>query len=84
MHGDDGLVETAVQDNAVRLWRGGAESGELFAPLAADPHCYLDDFLTEAAGGEPRVLGSSDVLRASRWALQAQRAADDHRFNAAL
>ena len=84
VHGDGGLAETAVQDNAVRLWRGGAESGELFAPLAAAPHCYLDDFLTEIAGGAPRVLGSGDVLSASRWALQAQHAADHHRFNAAL
>ena len=84
VHGDGGLAETAVQDNAVRLWRGGAESGELFAPLPAAPHCYLDDFLTEIAGGAPRVLGSGDVLSASRWALQAQHAADHHRFNAAL
>ena len=84
VHGDGGLAETAVQDNAVRLWRGGAESGELFAPLAAEPDCYLDDFLTEIAGGEPHALSSSDVLSASRWALQAQHAADHQRFDAAL
>ena len=84
IHGDGGLAETAVQDNAVRLWRGGAESGELFAPLAAEPGVYLDDFLTEVAGAAPRALSSSDVLRASRWALQAQHAADHDRFDAAL
>ena len=84
IHGDGGLAETAVHDNAVRLWRGGAESGELFAPLAGEPDCYLDDFLTEIAGGTPRVLSSSDVLRASRWALQSQHAADHHRFDAPL
>ena len=84
IHGDGGLAETAVHDNAVRLWRGGAESGELFAPLAEEPGFYLDDFLTEVAGGAPRVLSNSDVLRASRWALQAQHAADQQRFDAAL
>ena len=84
IHGDGGLAETAVQDNAVRLWRGGAKSGELFAPLAAEPDCYLDDFLTEIAGGTPRALNSDDVLSASRWALQTQHAADHQRFDAAL
>ena len=84
LHGEGGLLETGVQDNAVRLWRGGADGGELFAPLPAADDCYLDDFLTEVAGGTPHILSSRDVLRASRWALLAQSAADHHAFNALL
>ncbi|MEX0886419.1 MAG: Gfo/Idh/MocA family oxidoreductase [Phycisphaeraceae bacterium] len=78
IHGSGGLIEL----NPVRgeLTIAAHDDAE---PRPLDPGegrklGYLNDFLTQVAGGTPGDgdLTTADVLAASRWALTTQRAAD--------
>lgn len=79
--GSDGHLETWIGGEQVTIFRKGQATGQEEPLDAARPGGYLEDFLAEIAGiPNPDGLCTARVLRSSRVALAAQRAADTGRF----
>ncbi|MGB7157339.1 MAG: Gfo/Idh/MocA family oxidoreductase [Tepidisphaeraceae bacterium] len=76
-HGSEGVVEAAYNSTTVSL-AGRDDKTVREIPLdPAAPNGCLEAFMNEIGGRiEPGALTTADVLRASRFALLAQQAAD--------
>ncbi len=73
VHGTRGLAETHLTASEVTLIRDHDSSPQHLAAVQSLVRPYLSDFLNELRGAtEPIDLTSSDCLRASRLALEAQ------------
>ncbi len=76
-HGAGGVVEAAYNSTRVSLAGRGNKSPREVPLDAASPDGCLNAFLNERAGViESGALTTTDVIRASRWALTAQAAAE--------
>ena len=71
VHGTRGLAETHLQASHVTVITDTSATPEIRPVLEKRTRGYLHDFLCELRG-EPCELTSSDCLRASRLALEAQ------------
>lgn len=81
----NGVAETTYSGNEVRLWLEGADDVEVVPCKEVTNLTYLDAFIAQATGKTADYpLRTSDVLHASRQALQLQRAADKKQFDVAV
>lgn len=77
VHGTAGFAETGYGAQSVRVADDAAKEPEALALTAARPGGYLEDFLADVAGSPvAEGLTTASVLEATRWAIEAQRAAD--------
>jgi predicted dehydrogenase len=77
-HGSDGVIEAAYNSRSVSLAGKGDKAPREIPLDAAAPNGCLEAFMNEIAGkSEPGALTTADVIRASRFALQAQARADE-------
>ena len=78
LFGETGILETWSGAPSVNLFQKGAASVDAHAPLPNTFGGYLDAFISEIKGS-PRqgALTTAEVLRASRAALETQKAADN-------
>ncbi len=76
--GSRGVIQAALNAEAVMLYKNGETEGRAIAPLKNRPGGYLESFLRELDGRpEPGDLTTDEVLSASRTALRCQHAATD-------
>ncbi|MCC6356280.1 MAG: Gfo/Idh/MocA family oxidoreductase [Verrucomicrobiae bacterium] len=77
VHGTAGFAEASYGANVVRVASDDAKAPESVPLAAARPGGYFEDFLADVGGSPaPEGLTTASVLEATRWALEAQRAAD--------
>lgn len=77
LFGETGVLETWSGAPAVNLFRKGAEAVDAQPPLPNTSGGYLRSFVAEIQGRPDQVaLSTAEVVRASRVALETQRAAD--------
>ncbi len=82
-HGSAGVVEVVQTAGRVLLCGPGDDDFHRVRLDRARPGGYLESFRADIAG-EPAELTTADVLTASRVALAAQAAADQHRSQVKL
>ncbi len=85
VHGSEGMVETRAGDPSVMLARHGDKQPVEIPGEHDGSNGYFRDFLCEVTGRPHKArLTTALVLRAARWALIAQRAADEDRTHVPL
>lgn len=84
LFGTEGILETAINSEAIMLAKNGASQPEMISAAEGDPGGYLRSFAEEIATGRTEGVSTADVLRAAEVALIAQSAGDSGRCPVAL
>jgi predicted dehydrogenase len=79
LHGEAGLIEATVGRDRLFLATDQSEKPEQVSSEKGRPLGYFEDFLAQIRGDGDVSLTSQQVIRATRMALQVQRAADENR-----
>jgi predicted dehydrogenase len=79
--GDDGTLETAINQEYVSYWSMGGMEGVQIPLQGVRPGAYFDDFRAEIMGASNQLgYTTARVIAGTRVALKAQQAADTSTF----
>lgn len=81
IHGNEGIIETGMKIDDIRMWRDGKQAVEVISPDADRPNGVYEDFVREIMGKTADAdLSSVQVFASQRAVLTVQKAADTGTF----